>query len=155
MRQPKTVAQVILILSIVNFVLAAPAVRKIHGARNDVMARVLAEDVGPVKQFKIFGIPIIPWKDSDSDSDSGDEGYETASDDEGYETAPDEPSDHSSTLSDGPSDYSSTSTQQKRPKIMTPARIKATKIALGVGIFTAAVLGLVGIQVSLKNSTAS
>jgi hypothetical protein len=153
MHQPKTVAQVILILSIVNFVLAAPAVRKIHGARNDVMARVLAEDVGPVKRFKIFGIPIIPWKDSGSDS--GDEGYETASDDEGYETALDEPSDHSSTLSDGPSDYSSTSTQQKRPKIMTPDRIKATKIGLGVGIFTAAVLGLVGIQVSLKNSTAS
>ena len=142
MRQHKTVAQVILILSIVNFVLAAPAVREIHGARNDVMVRVLAEDVGAVKRFKIFGMPMIPWKDSDWDS--GDEGYATASDDEGYETALDEPSDHSATP-----------TQQKRPKMMTPAKIKAAKIVLGVGIFTAAVLGLVGIQVSLKNSTAN
>ena len=80
MHQHKTVAQVILILFIVNFVLAAPAVREIDEARDDVMARVLAADVGAVaeKRFRIFGTPMIPWEDSDWDS--GDEGYETAED---------------------------------------------------------------------------
>jgi hypothetical protein len=39
MHRHKTVAQVILILFIVNFVLAAPAVREIHEARGDVIVR--------------------------------------------------------------------------------------------------------------------
>lgn len=60
----KTVAQVIfilLILSIVIFVLAAPAVREIHEARDDVMIRVLAEYVGAVaeKRYKFFGTSMI------------------------------------------------------------------------------------------------
>ena len=144
MHQLKTIAQVILILSIVNFVLAAPAVRDIHEARDDVMVRVLAEDMGAVaeKRFinKFFGTPMIPWEDSGWDS--GDEGYETASD---------EPFDHPST----PAEQPPLTPSQKRPKIMTPARIKAAKIITGVGLFTAAILGIVIIHVSLKNNTAS
>jgi hypothetical protein len=118
-------------------VLAAPAVREKHEAPNGVMVRVLAKDVGAQavteKRFKIFNTPIIPWEDSDWDS--GDEGCETASDE--------------------PSDHSSTSTAQKTPKIMTPAKIKATKIVTGVGLLTAAILGIMNIQISHQNSSAS
>jgi hypothetical protein len=139
MHQLKTAAQVILILSIVNFVLAAPAVRGIHEARDDVMVRVLAE-----KRVinGISGTPMVPWEDSDWDSRNN--GYETASDDEGYETASDEPPPHPSTP-----------TEQKMPKIMTPGKIKAAKIAMGASLVAAAILGLVVIQTSFKNSTHS
>jgi hypothetical protein len=149
MHQHKIVAQVILILSVVNFVLAAPTVREIHETRDDVVVRVLAEDVGAVmeKRFKIFpsffGTPIIPWEDSDWDSG-----------DEGYETAPDEPSDHSSTLTEQ-QQPAPPAPSQKRPKIMTPDKIKATKIVAGVGLLTVALLGIVDIQVSQNNSSAS
>ena len=62
MHQHKTVAQVILNLSIVDFVLAAIAVREIHEARDDVMLRVLEEDVGavPEKRGNIFGTSMTP-----------------------------------------------------------------------------------------------
>jgi hypothetical protein len=142
MHQHKTLAQVILILSIVNFVLAAPVVREIHKARDDMIVRVLAEDVGAVaeKRGNVFGTHMIPWEDSDWDSG-----------DEGYGTAEDEPSGHSSTPTEQPPPAPS----QKRPKIITPARIKATKIITGVGLLTAAVLGIVDIQISSQNSSAS
>ena len=141
MRLHKTVAQVILILFFVNSVLAAPAVREKHEAHNGAMVQVLAEDVGAVveKRFLFFKMPIMPWgKNSDSD----DEGHETESDDEGYETASDEPSGHSSTPT-------------ARPKIMTPEKIKTIKIVTGVGLLTAAILGIVDIQISHQNTSAS
>ena len=152
MRLHKTVAQVILTFFFVNFVLAAPAVREKHEARNGAMVQVLAEDVGAVaeKRFLFFKRPIIPWG-KNSDLDSGDEGYETASDDEGYETASDD--EGYATASDEPSGHSSTPTA--RPKIMTPEKIKAIKIVTGVGLLTAAVLGLVDIQISHQNTSAS
>jgi hypothetical protein len=50
MHQHKTVAQVILMLSIVIFVLAAPVIREIHEARGDVLVPVLAGDVGTVAE---------------------------------------------------------------------------------------------------------
>ena len=132
MRLHKTVAQVILILFFVNSVLAAPAVREKHEAHNGAMVQVLAEDVGAVveKRFLFFKMPIMPWgKNSDSD-------------DEGYETASDEPSGHSSTPT-------------ARPKIMTPEKIKTIKIVTGVGLLTAAILGIVDIQISHQNTSAS
>ena len=145
MHQHKAVVQVIYILCFVNFVLAAPAVREI---RDDVMVRVPAEDMGTVveKRFKFFNTPMIPWEDSSWDS--GDEGYETASD---------EPPDHSptSTSTPTPSDQPSTPRKQKRPKIMTPEKIKTVKIVASVGLLTAAILSLVDIQVSSTNDTAS
>jgi hypothetical protein len=153
MHRHKMVAQVILILSVVNFVLAAPAVREIHEARDDVAVRVLAEDVGAVveKRFKIFpsffGTPMTRWEDSDWDSS-----------DDGYETAPDEPSDHSSTSTEqqpAPPTPSQKRPKIRRPKIMTPDKIKATKIVAGVGLLTVALLGIVDIQVSQNNSSAS
>jgi hypothetical protein len=143
MHQHKTAAQVILILCFVNFVFAAPAVREIHEARDDVMVRVLAEDVGPVveKRFRFFGITMAPW--DDEDWDSGDEGYESALDE-----PTDEPTDHPSTSMPSPTEPR---------KIMTPAVVKAAKIATGVGAFAAAIVGLVIIQATVKskNGTAS
>ena len=175
MRQHKAVAQVILILSVVYFVLAAPVVREIHRARDDVIVRVLAEDVGAVavKRGGAFGKDPAPledseseWgSDSDSDSDLGDEGYETASDEpftpdrSPIRTEPSTPDGSSIRTESSTSDGSSTRTESpppsERPKIMTPEEIKATKIAGTVGVFTAAVLGLVIINTSLKDNSAS
>ena len=185
MHQCKTVAKVILILSFVNIVLAAPAVREIHEAPDDVIVRVLAEDMGAVveKRYNLFGTPMAPWEDSDWGSGSSD----------GYETAPDEPSRHithqtsstseiqpwtpepgdtsdrSSTSRDPPTTStetpppsSSTSSLRrprprppKPPKIMTPEKIKATKIIAGVGLVTAAVLSLVDIDMVFKDQDRS
>ncbi|KAF8487747.1 hypothetical protein F5888DRAFT_121637 [Russula emetica] len=114
MQHHKTVVQVILILFIVNFVLAAPAVRETHEARDNVIVRVMAEDVGAVaeKRGNIFGTHPVPLE---SEWESDDE-----SDDEGYETASDEPSDHS------PEEP-----PPSQKTIMTPAEIKKTKIFAG------------------------
>jgi hypothetical protein len=144
MHQHKTLAQVILILSIVNFVLAAPVVREIHEARDNVIVRVLAEDMGAVaeKRGNTFGVYTIPREE---DWDSGDEGYETAED---------EPSGHSSTPTEQPPPPPP-APSQKRPKIFTPAKIKATKTIAGVALFTASILGIVDIMVSFQNSSAS
>jgi hypothetical protein len=106
-------------------------------------------------------------------SDSGDKGYESDSGDEGYESASEEPFDHLSTLGEssdhlstlgGPSDRSPTSAEplvpkpapwQNSQKIMTPEKIKATKLVVAVGLVTIPVLGLVDIQVGFTNSSSS
>jgi hypothetical protein len=106
MHQRETVAQVILILFIVDLALTAPAVQDIHETRDDVIVRVLAEDVGAVARKRGNGAihgHTIPWEPEDSDSESDDKGYETASD---------EPSDDSSVSDDSESfDALSTSTE--------------------------------------------
>lgn len=159
MHQHKTVAQVMLILAIVNVVLAAPAVREIHEARNDVMIQALAEDVGTVaeKWGNSFG-RMTPRLDPEDPVD------------EGYVTASDEPLDHSSTPTEQlqpappPPPPSAPSAPplprpatSKRPKIMTPEKIKSTVIITGAAVFTMAILGIVDIQISREslNGTAS
>jgi len=170
MHQHKIVAQVILILSIVNFVRAAPAVREIHGARDDMSPWALTEDVGAVaeKRGNAFGTQSTPLEASGPVGGSADDGYETASD---------EPFDHSSTLatpgghlstsatSSEPSDHSSTPTEllppqrpapsREKPKIITPEKMKAVKIIAAAGLVTTAVLGLVVINLSLKDISPS
>jgi len=142
MRQHKTVALVIRIRSIVNFVLSAPAVREIHEARDDVIIRVLAEDVGTVAEKRRFWWKTSPEDPTQSDSDSED----------GYETAPDEsPGRSTSSVTFNPSQI----TKEPPPKIMTPKVIKATKIIAAAGLFTAAIGGLVAFQYSFTNSSAS
>jgi hypothetical protein len=75
----------------------------------------------------------------------------TYSGDKGYEMTLDKLSDHSSTSTEGQPPPS-----PERPKVlMTPAEIKATKIAAGVSLFAAAVLGAVVWSTSLTHSKSS
>jgi hypothetical protein len=144
MHRHKIIAQVTLILSIVSFVRAAPAVREIHEARDDVIVRVLAEDTGTVaeKRGNTFGVYTIPWEE---DWDSGDEGYETAEDE------PPAPVERPPPPPPPPPPPSS-----KMSKILTPASLKKAKIVGGVSLFTASILGIVAMQMLInKNSTAS
>jgi hypothetical protein len=184
MRRHKTAALVILILSIANSVLAAPALLEIHEARDDVIVRA-PEDVGAVAMNPdhSFGMPyLIEEPEGRPVVDSDDEGYESASDeptDDLSESASDEPTDDLSESGESP-DRSPTSTEplvqpqpapsrevstrpqpapsrviSTRPKIMTPEVIKAGKISLIAGIFAAAGLGLLAINTSLNNTSAS
>jgi hypothetical protein len=92
-----------------------------------------------------FGTYPIPLEESEWESDD-------ESDDEWYETTSDEPSDHSSTSTEQPPQPAPS---QRRPKIMTPEKIKSTKIIMGVGLLTAAILGAVDWSISLIHSNSS
>ncbi|KAI0271007.1 hypothetical protein BGY98DRAFT_218368 [Russula aff. rugulosa BPL654] len=230
MRRHKTVALVILILSIVKFVLAAPALRRIHEAREDAIVRVL-EDVGAVANKRDDGIgndrsstfesgessdrsptmgksldhpstlgesldhpptlgeslghPPTLGESLDHSPTLGESSDHSPTLGESLDHPPTlgesldrsptlgESSDHSSTSESGESldrsptlsdsyDRSSISTVppkppplRKRPKIMTPEKIRSLKIFAPIGLFTVAILGLVDINVSLQNDTSS
>jgi hypothetical protein len=144
MHRHKILAQVILIFSIVSFVFAAPAVRGIDEARNDVIAQVLARDAEAVaKRGNMAGKFQMPSYESEWESDSDDD------EEKGYETSSDEP------LDKDPSTAPATPQKLKSSKnpIMTPEKIKTVKILAGVGVLTIAVLGLVDFHVSNENST--
>ena len=202
MRRHKAVALVILILSIVKFVLAAPALRRIHEAREDAIVRVL-EDVGTVTNNRDDGVgsdrssTFETGESSDRSPTLGKSLDHPASLGESLDHPPTlgESLDHSPTLGES-SDHPSTSESgesldrsptlgessgdsstfesgeslgrssifsvppkpvpsRKRPKIMTPEKIKSLKILTPIGLFTAAILGLVDINVSLQNDTSS
>jgi hypothetical protein len=133
MHQHKAVAQLILILSILNFVLAAPAVREIHEARDDVIVPVFAQDVEGVS-------------DKLGNTLGGKLAYESRDGEllPGFvsppSTLPSESPPPTPTPKPGPPRTST------RPKIMTPEKIRATKIVTGVGLLTASLLGLLDIQ---------
>jgi hypothetical protein len=156
MRRHKIVSLVILILSIVNFVLAAPAVREIHEARDDVIVRVLAEYVRDVAEKRgNFGGRPLPveyeseW-DSDSDSDSED-GYETSSDEEFGHSSDPSPASTSTEMADR---LPSRPTLPSRPKLPPPRTIFSTKaktIMTVASIFTAAIAGLVVLPYTFPN----
>lgn len=192
MRRHKAVALVILILSIVKFVLAAPALLRIHEAREDAIVRVL-EDVGTVTKNRDDGVgsdrssTFETGESSDRSPTLGKSLDHPASLGESLDHSPTlgESSDHPSTSESGESlDRSPTLGEssgdsstfesgeslgrssissvppkpvpsRKRPKIMTPEKIKSLKILTPIGLFTAAILGLVDINVSLQNDTSS
>jgi len=135
MHQPKTVAQLILILSIVNFVLAAPAAREIHEARDGVIVPVFAQDVEGVS-------------DKLGNTLGGKLAYESRDGEllPGFESPPSTPPSESPPPTPTPKPAPSA-----RPKIMTPEKIRATKIITGVGLLTASLLGLLDIQISYQD----
>lgn len=150
MHQHQIVAQILLIFSILNSALAAPAVlsvREMRGERSVVAVRVPTEGVVAVLEKRPFD---PEWETSEGSSRSSPETSETQS------TIP-ETSETQSTSPEQPKPQPTRPPKRisTRPKIMTPEKIKSTKIVAGIALLTSVVLSLVDINVSLQNTSSS
>jgi hypothetical protein len=132
MHRYQIVAQILLVLSILNSALAAPAVlsvREVPVERGVVAVRVPAEGVVAVLQKR----PFEPeWETSQGPSPST--------------TSPEQPK---------PQLPAPPKKPWTRPKTFTPEKLRAAGFIAGAALFTSAVLGLVDINISLRNISSS
>jgi hypothetical protein len=163
MHRHQIVAQILLILSILNSALAAPvvlSVQEMPGKRSFVAVRVPTEGVVAVLEKRPFDpeweTPAKPSPGSSEiqpSSEPSSEISEIKSSPENSEfqttTSPEHAESQVSLPTSPPKKIST------RPKIMTPGNIKSAKIYAGAALISAVILSLVDINISFQNRSSS
>jgi hypothetical protein len=157
MRQYKTVAQFFFILSIVNFVFAAPTVRReIHAARNDMKVSVLGEDATAAleKRGNIVGGGLVVPAESGGTADeggnvTGDEGPPPPQQQQQQQPRQEQPQPQQPQQEQQPAPAQRKSSRP-RPMIMTPEKVMAVRVLAVAAIASVVIGGLIALHGSVQ-----